>query len=144
MLKVVNINNIFRFRGSVQLEEELSLLQLKKLMRLFKQHNPGQKYKTANYLSSRHARKPGLMNVDEFHKALNKAFHDRVLAGEMEELFRKVDISSDGLVDWEELSSYILMRLQERELLRSSSTGKVFQSPPKIVKMEKCKVMTLQ
>ena len=133
MLKVVNINNIFRFRGSVQLEEELSLLQLKKLMRLFKQHNPGQKYKTANYLSSRHAR-----------KALNKAFHDRVLAGEMEELFRKVDISSDGLVDWEELSSYILMRLQERELLRSSSTGKVFQSPPKIVKMEKCKVMTLQ
>jgi hypothetical protein len=139
-----NINFSLFFRGSVQLEEELSLLQLKKLMRLFKQHKPEQKYKTFSYLRSRDVGKPGLMNLDEFNKALNKAVHDRVLASEMEELFRKVDISSDGLVDWEELSSYILLRLQERELLRSSSSGKVFQNPPKIVKIEKCKVMILR
>jgi Ca2+-binding EF-hand superfamily protein len=110
-------------------------------MRLFKQHKPDEKHKTFKYLSSRHTRKPGLMNPDEFKKALNKAFQDRVLAGEIEELFRKVDISSDGLVDWQELSSYILMRLQERELLRSSGAGKIFQNPPKIVKIEKCKVL---
>ena len=128
------------FRGSVQLEEELSILQLKKLMRLFKQHKPDEKRKTFKSFSSRHARIPGLMNPDEFNKALNKAFQDKVLAEEIEELFRKVDISSDGLVDWEEFSSYILMRLQERELLRSSGAGKIFQNPPKIVKIVKCKV----
>ena len=125
---------------SLQVEEELSLLQLKKLMRLFKQHKPRQRY--FNYLPSRDASKPGLMNLDEFNKALKKAFHDKVLVSEIEELFHKVDISSDGLVDWEEFSSYILLRLRERELSRSSNFGKVFQNPPKIVKIEKCKVIS--
>ncbi|XP_028395533.1 WD repeat-containing protein on Y chromosome-like [Dendronephthya gigantea] len=129
-------------RDSVQLEEELSLLQLKKLMRLFKQHKPEQKHRTFSNLPSRAAGKPGYMNLDEFDKALNKALHDQVLTSEIEELFRKVDISSDGLVDWDELSSYILLRLQERELLRSTGHGKVFQNPPKIVKIEKCKEPT--
>ena len=115
-------------------------MQLKKLMRLFKQHKPRPKF--FNYLPSRDASKPGLMNLDEFEKALTKATkYDKVLVSEIEELFHKVDISSDGLVDWEEFSSYILLRLQERELSRSSNFGKVFQNPPKIVKIEKCKVM---
>lgn len=126
----------------MQLEEELSLQQLKRLMRQFKQHKPEQNRRAFSNLSSRCAGKPGYMNLDEFNKALKKAFHDKVLTSEIEELFRKVDISSDGLVDWDELSSYILLRLQERELLRSAGHGKVFQNPPKIVKIEKCKVMS--
>ena len=124
----------------MQLEEELSLIQLKKLMRLFKQHKSEKKYRHFNYGSSRINETPGLMNLNDFDKALHKAFQDRVLTGEIDELFRKVDISSDGLVDWEEFSSYILLRLQERELMRTSSSSKVFENHPKIVKIEKCKV----
>lgn len=114
----------------MQPEEELSLLQLKKLMRLFKQHKP----------EPLHHAKPGRMNLNEFNKAINKAWPERDLTSEIEVLFRKVDLSSDGLVDWEEFSSYILLRLQERELSRSSSSSKVFQSPPRMVKIQKSKV----
>ena len=120
-------------------------MQLKKLMRLFKQHKPERCQKSLSFLprASRRVGKPGLMTLEEFKRALSKALNDGVLAGEIEELFRKVDISSDGLVDWDELSSYILLRLEEREVVRSSSFGQVFPNPAKIVKMEKSKVTRL-
>lgn len=132
----------------MQLEEELTLAQLKKLMKLFKTHGHRpervQRTKSLNFFlfHPRSEEKPGLMNVEDFSKALSKTFHleDEILNEQVEELFRKVDISSDGLVDWDELCSYILLRLREKDVVQKSSSGKVFNCPPKIIKIERSKV----
>ena len=85
------------------------------------------------------------MDVQDFRKALSKALQleDELLNGQVQKLFRNVDISSDGLVDWDELSSYILLRLREKDVVRSADYGKVLNSPPKIVKIERSKVSVL-
>ena len=118
-------------------------------MKLFKQHRPKrvQKSRSLDFFSPKPLRdeKPGLMDVQDFRKALTKALQleDELLNGQVEKLFRNVDISSDGLVDWDELSSYILLRLREKDVLRSADYGKVLNSPPKIVKIERSKVSVL-
>lgn len=140
----------------LRLEEELDIQHLETLMFKFKTHIPD-KVELKKWLTRRGSeyRDPtrfhsaGLMTQEEFHEMLADLLEvetwDRhkvaLFEKEIGTLFKKVDIASDGLVDWDEFCTYLMLQFEENDQA-TKVNGNTFIPKPNIVRIDHNKETT--
>ncbi|XP_029193047.2 WD repeat-containing protein on Y chromosome-like isoform X1 [Acropora millepora] len=134
----------------LRLEEELDIHHLETLMFKFMSHVPdqvamkswlAQQGSTLRVPSRFHS--AGLMTQEEFQEMLADLLGvetwDKqkvaVFEREIEILFRKVDIASDGLVDWDEFCTYLMLQFEENDQA-AKVNGSTFSPKPNIVRID--------
>ncbi|XP_031555888.1 WD repeat-containing protein on Y chromosome-like [Actinia tenebrosa] len=118
----------------IRLEEQLDIHSLEELMYRFKTHM-SDKAALRKWNARRGAplstHVSGLMTMEEFRSTLSDLVNveswdtDRaaVFENEMETLFTKVDIASDGLVDWDEFCTYMMIQFKEHDVTTKYGKG---------------------
>jgi WD40 repeat protein len=79
----------------------------------------------------RSSSRPGRLTLEEFKSALFHVLQTRSFENQLESLFTKLDVTSDGCVDWNEFCTYILVQLKENDYI-SKKKQLPFQSEPRI------------
>ncbi|XP_020912310.1 WD repeat-containing protein on Y chromosome isoform X2 [Exaiptasia diaphana] len=113
----------------IRLDEQLDIQSLEELMYRFKTHlsnkNAIKTWKARRgsraIVGSSHL--TGLMTLEEFRNTLAELLNvdswdsERavVFEQEMETLFKKVDLASDGLVDWDEFCTYMMIQFKDHD-----------------------------
>lgn len=140
----------------LRLEEELDIHHLETLMFKFMTHIPD-KAALKSWLTRRGSmfrdqtrfRSAGLMTLEEFHEMLAdllavETWDEQKVAvfdKEIQTLFKKVDIASDGLVDWDEFCTYLMLQFEENDQA-SKLNGSTFVPKPNIVRIDHNKETT--
>lgn len=65
----------------------------------------------------------GGLDMDEFLAAFGKIFAKRLNQQELTNLFMKIDANSDGTVDWNEFTEYMLLENEGKELVEENSAN---------------------
>ncbi|XP_048575994.1 WD repeat-containing protein on Y chromosome isoform X3 [Nematostella vectensis] len=134
----------------IRLEDQLEIHNLQELMYRFKSHLSDPKAVKAwkarrgsrGMATTNASHVTGLMTMQEFRDTLadilvvdawdsNRA---AIFEKEMETLFKKVDIASDGMVDWDEFCTYMMIQLQEHDESAHHSKGP-FNPKPNIARI---------
>ncbi|KAK3705152.1 hypothetical protein QZH41_003758 [Actinostola sp. cb2023] len=122
----------------IRLEEQLDIQSLEELMYRFKTHLSNEaaiktwKTRRGSRVLAGSSHMTGLMTLEEFRSTLAELLNvdswdverAAVFEKEMEALFKKVDIASDGLVDWDEFCTYMMIQFKEHDL--TTKYGKSF------------------
>lgn len=134
----------------LRLEEELDIHHLETLMFKFMTHIPDKialkKWLTRRgsvYRDQTRFHSSGLMTQEEFHEMLADLLgvetwdSQKVALFEKEigMLFKKVDIASDGLVDWDEFCTYLMLQFEENDQATKVNSN-TFIPKPNIVRID--------
>jgi Ca2+-binding EF-hand superfamily protein len=87
-------------------EKELTLVLFKELMEVFQ--------KTAN--------KSGNVGMEEFTLAFKHLLGQGLSTEQMNRLFMQMDANTDNLIDWNDFSTFMLMRAQGRKAISEVTT----------------------
>jgi len=115
--------------SSFRLEEHIKLHHLQKLLEVFKSHTPKHSEERDQQPLQRTKKnksrdevvepRPGMLSLQEFKSVISGMLGSNKFDEQMEKLFYKVDTAGDGFIDWDELCSYILLRMKELEQLQN-------------------------
>ncbi|XP_065065751.1 WD repeat-containing protein on Y chromosome-like isoform X2 [Rhopilema esculentum] len=137
-----------------QLEEKMDISHLNKLMTRFELHFDEEQATNTGHVLSRDASRSrarqkktfGMMDLEQFKVTLAEllgipAWEIRAISSLSEQaelLFRKIDRSHEGLINWDNFCTYIIMRYQEQDL-SSSSREIPFIAKPRVIKFPNIK-----
>ncbi|XP_068118293.1 cilia- and flagella-associated protein 337-like [Hyperolius riggenbachi] len=112
--------NVLSFdrRENMRLEEKFRLDDLLVLEEVFANHNLQEEQEEEIVKKKKAVGGPkqvGNMTLKEFQKVLSDLFGSEDWDDNMELLFNKVDTSCDGLIDWSEFCTYMLLQYKERD-----------------------------
>ncbi|XP_062507876.1 WD repeat-containing protein on Y chromosome-like [Corticium candelabrum] len=79
------------------------------------------------------AMRQGQLTMVEFREALVEILGPAVDTEQMELLFMKVDMTCDGLVNWDEFCTYLLLQLQEMDCSENKKTLPFGEEPSRII-----------
>ncbi|XP_040187600.1 WD repeat-containing protein on Y chromosome-like isoform X2 [Rana temporaria] len=122
--------NVLSFDGNeknVRLEEKFRLDDLLRLEEMFASHNHHEETGGRRKAVPR-PQGGGNMTLKEFQKVLSDLFGSQFWDHSMELLFNKVDTSCDGLIDWSEFCTYMLLQYKEKEVMMTRR-GSVLGEP---------------
>lgn len=153
---VVTPNDNGKGFDPLRLEEQLDIHHLEALMFKFMTHIPDQvalkawlAQRGSMYRDPSRFHSAGLMTLQEFHEMLAdllavETWDDQKVAvfnKEIDTLFKKVDIASDGLVDWDEFCTYLMLQFEENDQA-TKANGNTFIPKPNIVRIDHNKETT--
>lgn len=153
---VITSNEYGKEFEPLRLEEELDLHHLETLMFKFMAHIPDQAAlklwlarRGSMHKDPSRVHSAGLMTLEEFHEMLAdllgvETWDEQKVAvfeREIEILFKKVDIASDGLVDWDEFCTYLMLQFEENDQA-AKVNGSTFSPKPNIVRIDHNKETT--
>ncbi|KAI8506660.1 hypothetical protein Bbelb_160870 [Branchiostoma belcheri] len=100
--------------ASMRLEDYINLQHLQQLMEKFQMHRPAE-----HHGSTKLKREAGNMTLDEFKEAVSSTLGTRSWNDQIDALFKKMDTSCDGLIDWNEFCTYMLLQYRENDYMRT-------------------------
>ncbi|XP_022084992.1 WD repeat-containing protein on Y chromosome-like [Acanthaster planci] len=105
---------------TVRFEDQIKLHHLKALMEKFAHHKPTDDMPPDGFVTPGRIikRESGNVTVKEFKEMIHSLFKTTAWDVQMENLFAKVDTSADGMVDWNEFCTYMLLHYRENDNVR--------------------------
>ncbi|XP_038067567.1 WD repeat-containing protein on Y chromosome-like isoform X2 [Patiria miniata] len=102
---------------TVRFEDQIKLHHLKALMQKFARHEPTDDMPPDGFVTPGRIvkRESGNVTVKEFKEMIHSLFKTTAWDVQMENLFAKVDTSADGMVDWNEFCTYMLLHYREND-----------------------------
>ncbi|CAH1274614.1 EFCAB8 [Branchiostoma lanceolatum] len=100
--------------ASMRLEDYINLQHLQQLMEKFQVHRP-----TDQHGNTKIKREAGNMTLDEFKEAVSSTLGTPAWNDQIDALFKKMDTSCDGLIDWNEFCTYMLLQYRENDYMRT-------------------------
>eukprot|EP00058_Branchiostoma_floridae_P018136 XP_002603625.1 hypothetical protein BRAFLDRAFT_126931 [Branchiostoma floridae] len=100
--------------ASMRLEDYINLQHLQQLMEKFQVHRP-----TEQHGNTKIKREAGNMTLDEFKEAVSSTLGTPAWNDQIDALFKKMDTSCDGLIDWNEFCTYMLLQYRENDYMRT-------------------------
>lgn len=66
--------------------------------------------------------------MEEFAEAFSSVADDDdgISAFQIVYLFNKIDVDTDGLIDWDDFTDYMLLRAQERKMMQDEESNQLF------------------
>ncbi|XP_041474209.1 WD repeat-containing protein on Y chromosome-like [Lytechinus variegatus] len=119
--------------GVILFEDQLNLEHLKQLMSEFAVHQPTDEMPDdGTYSPGRIIRREaGNVTLGEFKNMVRSLLKSSDWDAHLEALFAKVDTSADGMVDWNEFVTYMLLHYRENDNMKLRKNV-VFNKEPKI------------
>ncbi|KAK3593630.1 hypothetical protein CHS0354_025521 [Potamilus streckersoni] len=114
--------NSFDKDKNLRLEEEIKLHHLEQLMNKFTSYKPDDIliHEGTGFLPPKtQPRPPGQMNLEEFKETVSDVLGTDEYNEYLDKLFQKLDTSSNGYVDWNEFSTYLLLLYRENDYMRT-------------------------
>ncbi|XP_071797033.1 cilia- and flagella-associated protein 337-like isoform X1 [Asterias amurensis] len=105
---------------TLRFEDKIKLHHLKELMRRFARHEPTDDMPPDGFVTPGRIikRESGNVTVKEFKEMIQSLFKTTAWDNQMENLFAKVDTSADGMVDWNEFCTYMLLHYRENDNIK--------------------------
>ncbi|XP_072168406.1 cilia- and flagella-associated protein 337-like [Diadema setosum] len=120
-------------RGVTLFEDQLNLDHLKELMSKFAQHEPTDEMPDDGTYSPGRIikREAGNVTLGEFKSMVQRVLKSSDWDAHLEALFAKVDTSADGMVDWNEFVTYMLLHYRENDNMKMRKYV-VFNTEPRL------------
>ncbi|XP_072043758.1 LOW QUALITY PROTEIN: cilia- and flagella-associated protein 337-like [Amphiura filiformis] len=114
-------------------EDHIKLRHLKELMRMFDIHEPSKDMPPDGFYTPGRVvkREAGNVTLKEFKDMVQSMLKTDAWDTQMESLFAKVDTSADGMVDWNEFCTYMLLHYKESDAMKRKQ-AMPFTGQPKI------------
>jgi hypothetical protein len=84
------------------------------------------------------------MNVEDFKEAFGKVLGQGLTEEQMSLLFMQIDANTDNTVDWEEFSTFMLLRAERQSKMIEEASMQLFEVPPPMIRMPKMQTPHLE
>ncbi|KAI8844168.1 WD40-repeat-containing domain protein [Chytridium lagenaria] len=116
-----NGTNVLKDKATYRTEREMNLTHFRELMHIF------QVLKTKSLEEWEKA-----MDMAEFKAAFGLVLGQGLSEDQMGQLFMKIDANTDNEVDWDEFSTFMLLRAERQSVMLEEATTTLFDLPPMI------------
>ncbi|KAJ3213522.1 WD40 repeat domain 95 [Dinochytrium kinnereticum] len=113
-----NAINILKDKATYRTEREMNLTHFRELMHIFQR-------------VSKNGKKS--MNMEEFKAAFGLVLGQGLSEDQMAQLFMKIDANTDNTVDWDEFSTFMLLRAERQSMMLEEATTTLFDLPPPLI-----------
>ncbi|KAI9331220.1 hypothetical protein BDR26DRAFT_824578 [Obelidium mucronatum] len=117
----MNKENLLKDKALYRAERDINLNHFRELMNVFQEH--GSK----------------AMTIDDFKSSFGQVLGEGLSEEQMGLLFMKIDANTDNAVDWEEFSTFMLLRAERQSKMQEEASTSLFEVPnpmnptPKII-----------
>ncbi|KAJ3094945.1 hypothetical protein HDU97_007427 [Phlyctochytrium planicorne] len=113
-----NAINVLKDKATYRTEREMNLTHFRELMYIFqKVSKDGKK----------------AMNMEEFKAAFGMVLGKGLSEEQMAQLFMKIDANTDNTVDWDEFSTFMLLRAERQSMMLEEANTTLFDLPPPMI-----------
>ncbi|KAL2912296.1 hypothetical protein HK105_208211 [Polyrhizophydium stewartii] len=105
--------NVVKDPAIYRADREMNLAHFKELMQIFR--------KSSN-------NDTGTISIDDFKRAFAKVLGQGLTDEQMSILFMKIDANTDNAIDWDDFSTYMLLRAEGQKLMREQAETQLFDS----------------
>ncbi|KAI8610964.1 hypothetical protein BC830DRAFT_1143331 [Chytriomyces sp. MP71] len=111
LISKLNKDNILKDKALYRAEREINLNHFRELMTVFQER--GNKS----------------MTIDDFKGSFGKVLGEGLNEEQMALLFMKIDANTDNAIDWEEFSTFMLLRAERQSQMQEEAITQLFEVP---------------